>query len=409
MAKERIVTGIDIGASKIRCLIGKKNNQGKFDIIGCGVIPHNYIKKGAVADLKGLSDAIGKAVYKAEDESGKKVQSAYINAADQHTEGIWSNSEIVISDRDSEITRFDTEKVTKDAKSISIPYEREIFYTVHNGYTVDDEKGIVDPAGTFGFKLRADLYLITVKAALIENLKKAVLQTGISVAGTVISSVPTSLSCLSQHEKKIGTVLIDMGADLTEISIYTEGLLRYIKILPTGGNEMTDKISHQFRLPLEVAEKVKTEEIALDEEYADDDKIILKVDSRQRVIYKKELQALLQDLYKNMFISIKEAANKSGIFRDASNGVVLTGGASVMEGAAEIAEIEFGCPVRVGHITQLGTSSQPLVAHIFATAVGLVKYGFKEAEKRKNIIEKGTKNAFASIIDYARSLYREYF
>ncbi len=409
MAKEKFITGIDIGASKIRCLIGKKSSQGKFDIIGCGVIPHNHIKKGAVADLKGLSDAIGKAVYKAEDESGKKVQSAYINIADPHAEGLYSNSEIVISDRDSEITRFDTEKVTKDAKSISIPYEREIFYTVHNGYTVDDEKGIVDPTGTFGFKLRADLYLITVKAALIENLKKAVLQTGISVAGMIISSVPTSLSCLSQHEKKIGTVLIDMGADLTEISIYTEGLLRYIKILPAGGNEMTDRIAHQFRLPHEVAEKIKTEEIALGEKYADDDKIMLKVDSRQRVIYKNQLQALLQDLYKTKFSNIKEAAFKSGIFRDASNGIVLTGGASIMEGAAEIAEIEFGCPVRVGHITQLGASPQPLAAHIFATAVGLVKYGFKESEKKKGIIEKGTKNVFASIFDYARSLYREYF
>ncbi len=409
MSKEKFIAGIDIGASKVCCLIAQRGQQGIYHILGCGVVHHAYFKKGTVVNLKNLSDAISKAVYKAEDESGKKIQSVYVNISDPNTEGISSNSEMLISDRDNEITRFDMEKVTRDAKSISIPYEKEIFYTVHNGYTVDGEKGIVDPTGTFGFKLRADLYLIIVKAALVENLKKAVLQTGKGIAGMVISSVSASLSLLSEHEKRIGTALIEIGADLTEISIYIEGVLRYIKVLTIGGNDMTDKISRQFRLPMEMAEKIKSENIALDEKYADDDKIILKVDSRQRVIYKKDLQALLQDAYKRMFTEIKEAAYKSGIFRDASNGVVLAGGVSVMEGAAEIAEMELGCPVRVGHITKLGSFKHSLPSHMFATAVGLVKYGFKESDKKKSLFKKGTKNILFSLIDYTRNLYREYF
>ena len=186
MAKEKFVTGIDIGASKIRCLIGERGPQGVFNILACGVARHNCLKKGAVVNLKGLSDAISKAIYKAEEESEQKIHSAFINVTDPNAEGIPSHSEVIISDIDSEITHYDTERVINNARSINIPYEREIFHTVHHGYIVDGEKGIVDPAGMFGFKLEADLYLITVKAALVENLKKAVRQTGIGVAGVII-------------------------------------------------------------------------------------------------------------------------------------------------------------------------------------------------------------------------------
>lgn len=407
--RERFITGIDIGASKIRCLIGERNPQRVYNVLGSGVTEHNYLRKGVVVNLKGVSDAISKAVYKAEDESGKKVHSVYINVSDINIEGISSHGEIVISDRDSEITRYDAERVTNNAKSINIPYEREIFYTVHYGYTVDGEKGIVDPAGMFGFKLEADLYLITVKAALIENLKKAVRQAGIGVAGVVTSGLPTSMSLLSEHEKQIGTVLIDIGADLVEISIYTEGLLRYIKFLPIGGNDITRKISRRFRLPNQVAERIKTENAAIDKKFSKDDKLILKIDSRKRIIHRKDLQAVLQDGYKKLFVDIKEAAYQSQIFRDAANGVVLAGGASITEGAAEKAEIEFGCPVRVGHITELGSCPIPLPSHIFATAVGLIKYGYKDIDRRRGFLDKGAKNIFNSFVNRARSLYREYF
>ncbi len=409
MAKEKFITGVDIGASKIRCLIGERNPQGLFNILACGVAQHNCFKKGVVVNLKGLSDAISKAVYKAEEESEKKIHSAFINVSDPNTKGIPSHSEVIISDRDSEITRYDTEKVIKSARSISIPYEREIFYTVHHGYIVDGEKGIVDPVGMFGFKLGVDLYLVTVKAALIENLKKAVRQTGIGVAGMIISTVPNSMSLLTGHEKQVGTVLVDIGADVTEISIYTEGLLRYIKVLPIGGDYITTKISRQFRLPEAAAEKIKIENATLDGKFSKSDKLILKIDSRKRTIHKKDLQAVLQDAYKKMFFDIKEAAYESQIFRDASNGVVLAGGPSITEGAAEMAEIEFGCPVRVGHITEMGRCCRPLPSHIFATAIGLVKYGLRETEKKRSFLKKGAKNIFSSFINRTRSLYHDYF
>ena len=409
MAKEKFVTGIDIGASKIRCLIGERGPQGVFNILACGVTKHNCLKKGAVVNLKGLSDAISKAIYKAEEESEQKIHLAFINVSDPNAEGIPSHSEVIISDRDSEITHYDTERVINNARSINIPYEREIFHTVHHGYIVDGEKGIVDPAGMFGFKLEADLYLITVKAALVENLKKAVRQTGIGVAGVISSSVPNSMSLLSEHERQIGTVLIDIGTDITEISIYIEGLQRYVKVLPIGGDNITNKISRQFRIPKTVAEKIKIENATLDGKFTKHNKLMLKVDSRKRIIYKGDLQAVLQDAYKKIFIEIKEAAYQSQIFRDASNGVVLAGGASVTEGAAERAEIEFGCPVRVGHITEVGRCSTPLSSHIFATAVGLVKYGLKEMDRRKGFLEKGAKNIFSSFVNRTRGLYREYF
>ncbi len=144
-------------------------------------------------------------------------------------------------------------------------------------------------------------------------------------------------------------------------------------------------------------------------ESSKEDKLILKVDSRKRVVYKKDSQDILKDAYKKIFIDIKEAVYKSEIFRDAANGVVLAGAPSYMEGAAERAEIEFGCPVKVGHLKELGPCPKPLPSHTFATAVGLIKYGFRDIDRKKTFLDKGARNIFSSVVNYARSLYREYF
>lgn len=409
MNKEKLITGIDIGASKIRCLIGERTQKGIFNILGCGISEHNFLKKGVVVDLKGLSDAISKAVYKAEDQSEKKIHSVYVNISDSNLEGMPAHGEIIIADRDSEITHFDADKVTNVAKSINIPYEREIFYSEHHGYTLDGQKNITDPAGMFGFKLEADLYLITAKAAFTENLKKAVRQAGIGVADMIMSNIPTSMALLSEHEKKIGTVLIDIGADVVEIAIYTEGLLRFEKILPIGGNNITSTISHKFRFPEADAERIKYESGTLDGTFQKGDKIVLSIDSRKRTISKGDLQNTLTNCYKNMFSSIKNAAFKSQLFRDAANGVVLSGGASIMEGVAEMAEREFGCPVRVGHITELGRCSTPLSSHVYATAVGLVKYGFRQMDRKRGLLEKGPISIVSTFVNRVRTLYYDYF
>ncbi|MFH0732224.1 MAG: cell division protein FtsA [Candidatus Omnitrophota bacterium] len=409
MNKEKFITGIDIGTSKVCCFIGKRKRPDVFDILGCGISFHDCVRKGCVIDLKGASDAISKAVYKAEADSGKKVHTAFINVSTPDIKGILSAGETIISDRDSEITHYDSEKVTENARAINIPYEREVLHAIHHGFTVDGEKNIVDPSGMFGFKLGAQLYLITIKASLVENLKKAVRQSGIGVAGVVTSSIPTSMALLSEHERQIGTILIDIGADLTEVSIYTEGLLRYIKVVPTGGDYITDSISRKFRLPEALAERIKIEDGALDQTFSDDDKLMPEADSNKKPIYKKDLQEVLKNSYNDAFAEIKKAVYESQIFRDAANGVVLAGGVSIVDGVAEKAEIELGIPVRVAHITELGACLQPLPSHVFATAAGLIKYGFKMTDKNKGFLEKGAKNIFTSFLSYAHSLYKEYF
>ena len=409
MPKEKFITALDIGSSSIRCIVAEKGPQSLYNILASACVTHNCIKRGVAIKLKELSAAISNAVYAAEEESGKKLHSVYVNVCDPNITGMLSRGEIVIADRDSEITHYDIEKVIKSAKSINLAYEREIFHTVNLGYTVDGEAGIFDPNGMFGFKLEADVYLITVKASVIENLKKAIRQAGIGIADLVISSIPTALALLSDHERKIGTVLVDIGADITEVSIYVDNLLQYIKILPIGGNQITEKIARRFNLAKEDAERVKLENADLDKEISDHDEIILNSDLNKKKILKKDLQVLMRQAYKDLFISIKIAAFESRIFRDAANGVVLSGAVSIADGAAEMAELEFGAPVRVGHITGLGLCVHPIAGHIYDTCVGLIKYGFIQNEQKRGLLQRGAKNAVTSIFSYARTLYREYF
>ncbi|NQT90120.1 MAG: cell division protein FtsA [Candidatus Omnitrophica bacterium] len=408
MAKEKIITALDIGASKVCCLIAAPGKNDQLDVLGYGLSHHDCLNRGVVTDIKGLSEAISKAVYEAEEISGKKVQSAVFNISGTHMKGIASHGQILISDRDNEITRRDVDRAIANAKSIHMPYERDIVYSVRKDFTVDGEKGIVNPAGMFGMKLETDLYLVTAKISVIDNLKKAVQQAGIGIEDYVISGIATASSVLSQHDKDLGVVLVDIGADLTEILIFLEKRLSYVSILPSGGDNITKVVSDKLRIPEGVAERLKIENGSL-EESAGEETITVKVDSHSRSISKGELKAILVSEYDKIFNSIKKELLNSGCAENASSGVVICGEPVMLDGCMEQAELALNFPVKMGHIIGLGTSPKPLPSHIYATSIGLLKYGSERRQSKKSILNMGPKNLVLAVADRARTLYYDYF
>ena len=315
MKNENFITAIDIGASKVCTLIATlPKSRGTLNVLGYGICHHDCLKKGVVVDIKALSEAISDAIYKAEETSGKKVQSAFFNISGTHLKGIPSHGEVVISDRDNEITRHDLNRVISSAKAIHMSYERDIVYSARRGFVVDGEKGIMNPVGMFGIKLETELFLITAKMSIIDNLKKAISQAGIGIEGYIISPLATSTASVSQHEKNLGIVFIDIGADVTEILIYLESRPVFLKVLPLGGDDITKKIAEMLSLPEGAAEKLKIENSTI-EDIEKDEEINITVASRKRTISRFKLREILVSEYTNLLNVIKREFDASG-YRD---------------------------------------------------------------------------------------------
>jgi len=409
MKKENFITAIDIGASKVCVLIAAiPKSKGILDILGYGICHHDCLKKGVVADIKALSEAISDAVFKAEETSGKKVQSAFFNISGIHLKGIPSHGEVVISDRDNEITRHDLDRVISSARAIHMPYERDIVYSARRGFVVDGEKGIINPIGMFGIKLETELFLITAKISIIDNMKKAISHAGIGIEGYIISPLATSASSVSQHEKNLGIVFIDIGADITEILLFLESRPVFLKVLPLGGDNITKKIAERLSIPEGVAERLKIENSTI-EDTKNDEEIHVNVVSRDITISRARLKSILALEYTNLFNVIKKELNASGYIDKASCGAVICGQPVIMDGVLELAESLLNLPVKMGHIMSLGAAPKPLPSHIYATAVGLLRMGSIVKQSKKSIFKMGPKNWVTALVDYTRRLYTDYF
>ncbi|MFC1807202.1 cell division protein FtsA [Candidatus Omnitrophota bacterium] len=408
MKKENIITVLDIGASKVCCLIGLPKKDNLIDVLGYGIVHHDYLKHGVVVDIKGFSETINKAVCAAEEVSGKKIHSVYFNICGSHIRGLRSHGEVIISDRDNEITKRDLDRVMSSARSIHMPYERDIIYTVKRGFVVDGEKGIVNPVGMFGLKLETDLYLVTGRISSIDNIKKAIRQAGIPVKDSVISGIASSTALLSPHEKDLGVVLVDIGADMTEILIFFEGALVHLSVLAMGGDSITKAISEKFCMPEGAAERIKIENGTLDEDRKSGD-ITLKVDSQRVKIPSDELKSLLLAEYSKIFDAIRKDITDSGFGQEVSSGVVVCGQPTMMDGCLELAELKLNFPVKMGHIMGLGSSPKPLPSHIYAAGMGLLKYARDAKLSKRSLLTMSPKNLAMAVIERARNLYNDYF
>ncbi len=407
--KESIITAIDIGASKVCCLIAKAPKpKGVINVSGYGICHHDCVKKGVVADIKSLSGIISEAVYKAEETGRQKVQSAFFNISGTHLKGILTQGEVVISDRDNEITRHDMDRVISSAKAIHMPYERDIVYSARRDFIVDGEKGILNPVGMFGMKLETELFLITAKMSIIDNMKKAVSQSGIGIEGYIVSPLAASAAVVSQHEKSLGVVFIDIGADMTEILVFKESKPVFLKVVSSGGDNITKRIAEKLSLPEGTAERLKIES-GTTEALKKDEKIVVAEGPRKRKISRIILSDILRTEYTNLFKVIKKELDSSGVCNNLPSGAIICGQPVMLDGSLELAESIFGFPVKMAHIMGLGSSPKPLPSHIYAASIGLIRMGSIARQSKVSIFSMSPKNWAAAIADYARRLYTDYF
>lgn len=386
MAQDDIVTGIDIGSTTTRVVVGHIGETEKPNLIGVAEVPSEGVSKGAVTSIDDAVAVISSSLEKAERMCGQPLQHAYVGVNGSHLVSQQSHGVVAVSRADNEIHQDDYERVIEAAQAVATPPNYEILHVIPRSFTVDDQRGIKDPIGMNGIRLEVDTQIILGLASQIKNLTKCIYRTSIDIDDLVVNALAASEAVLSKRQKELGVALIDVGAATTNIMVFEEGDVLHTKTLPVGAGHITNDIAIGLRTSIDTAERLKVEfGTAVPDEVGKKDEITLDEvgGSAEESVARKHIaeiiEARLEEILK---LADKElqGIDRSGML---PAGIVLIGGGVKLPGTVEVAKRIFRLPASIGAPLELVTAIDKLNDPSYATAVGLVLWGVAAASSEK--------------------------
>ena len=381
MAKTTSMNAIDVGSSKISCLITVgSNDPDKINVVGVATTPSRGVRKGQIVDIDEAVSAITDCVEAAERMAGFSINNAYVSVSGEHIQSQNSKGVVAITQPEGEIGEEDVYRVVEAARAVSLPNSREILHVLPREYIVDSQRGIRDPIGMAGVRLETDAHLITCSSVAMKNMAKCVTEIGIDVAGMVYTGLASSYSVLTETEKELGVVLVDIGGGTTSLSVYLEGACAYSTVIPVGAKKVTDDLAIGLMVSLESAEKIKhylshppegtsekTDEVNLS-------RLGLKEETKT-VSRKTIVDGIIRPRLNEIFTMVGTAIKKSGYAGQAPAGIVLCGGGALTVDAASACKRVLQLPTRVGNPAGLSGLVEEIDSPAYAATVGLILYG----------------------------------
>lgn len=411
-SQRRTVVGLDIGTTKVCAIIGEVGDDGIIDIIGVGQSPSDGLRKGVVVNLESTVKSITKAVEEAELMSGVEVSSCYVGIAGGHIKGINSRGVIAVSRQDREITQADVDRVVDAARAVSIPMDREVIHVLPQEFIVDEQDGIKDPVGMSGVRLEAEVHIVTGAVTSAQNIVRSVNRAGFEVNDIVLEPLASSFAVLTEDEKELGVVLVDIGGGTTDLALFVEGAIWQTEVLAIGGGNVTRDISVGLRTPIHEAEQIKIKYgCALTDLVKDEEEIeVPSVGGRRaKPLPRKVLTEIIQPRMEEIFLLLSREIKKTGYEDLVAGGVVLTGGASALPGVQELAERILDLPVRIGAPKGISGLVDVVNSPVFSTGVGLIFYGAKNLEDDVRIPRLPAGDLFRGITNRMKEWFGEFF
>lgn len=371
-----LIVGLDIGTSKVVAIVGELGADGELEIVGIGSHKSTGLKKGVVVNIESTVQSIQRAVEEAELMAGCNIHSVYVGIAGSHIRSM--NSHGIVAIRDGEVYELDLDRVIDAAQAVAIPADQKILHILPQEYRIDQQEGVRQPLGMSGVRLEAKVHLVTCAVNAMQNIEKCIRRCGLEVDEVILEQVASSYSVLTEDEKDLGVCLVDIGGGTTDIAIFTDGAIRHTGVIPIAGDQVTNDIAMALRTPTQHADELKIKyacalaSITRPEETI---KVPGVGDRPARDLSRQALAEVIEPRYEELFTLVQAELRRSGYEELLAGGVVLTGGTSKMEGAVELAEEIFHMPVRLG-LPHGITGLTDIVANpIYATGVGLLKYG----------------------------------
>jgi cell division protein FtsA len=403
------IVGLDIGTTKICCIIGEVNDENGVDIIGIGTSPSRGLRKGVVVNIESTVESIKSAVEEAELMAGTEIDSVYVGIAGGHIKSF--NSHGIIALKNEEVTRADIESVIDAAKAVAIPLDREVIHILPQEYIIDDQDGIRTPLGMSGVRLEAKVHIVTGAVTSAQNIVKSVNRAGLKVDDIVLEQLASGEAVLSPEEKELGVAIIDVGGGTADLAIFYEDSIRHTSVLTIGGNHLTNDIAVGLRTPAVEAEKIKKRYGCTLSSLKNGEEMIEVTGVGGRgptLISRCVLADIIEPRIDELLRLVKKEVTISGYDKLISAGIVLTGGASIMEGLSEAAEKIFQLPVRAGFPKEIGGLVDVVNSPIYATGIGLILYGMKN-EIDENHRGLGGRNLFNKIFVKMKDWVEDFF
>ena len=376
------VVALDIGTSKVVCLIGQLTDSHAVEIVALGSYPSSGLKKGVVVNIDATTDAIQKSMDQAKNSFDGKLKNVYVGIAGNHIKSL--NSHGIVGIKDKEVTPFDIDRVIEAAQAVAIPSDQKVLHVLPQEFVIDDQDSIREPLGMSGVRLESHVHLVTCANNAIQNIEKCVKRCGITLDGFDLEQLASSYSVLSEDEKELGVCIVDIGGGTTDIAIFNSGSISFTGVIPIAGDQVTSDIAVALRTPTPQAEELKQKYGCAVAEFTTESETIevAGVGGRApRELSRKALAEIVEPRYVELFELVKAEIQRNGFDGKIPAGIVLTGGTSKMEGVVELAESIFQTSVRIGIPENFKGMESVLKNPIYATSLGLLGYGFDQLKQ----------------------------
>ena len=393
MDAPEIIVGLDIGTTKIACLVGRKTDHGKIEILGIGKAPSLGVTRGVVSNIEKTVQSIRAAVDEAESKSGIEIKVVNVGIAGQHIKSLQHRGMITRDSIEEEISQKDVDELIEDMYKLVMMPGEEIIHVLPQEYIVDRQPGIKDPIGMSGVQLEANFHIITGQMAAAKNIFKCVSKAGLEVAELVLEPLASSSAVISNEEKEAGVALVDIGGGTTDIAIFHDGIIRHTAVIPFGGNVITEDIKEGCTIMHRQAELLKTKFGAAVTQTNQENEVVCIPGLRGRdpkeisiMNLANIINARMSEILEHIYYEIKN----SGFEKKLIGGIVVTGGGSQLKHMNQLIEFTTGMDSRVGYPNEHLSSNTNInvTSPLFATGVGLVAKGFEKFELLKSRNEK---------------------
>lgn len=381
--KAPVLAGLDIGSTKVSFVIGTVTPDGKIEVAGVGTAPNTGIRHGVVVNIEATTDSIKKAKEEAELMSGYTASEVWVSVQGTHITSFDSKGMVAIKNK--EVTASEIERVIEAAKAVAVPADRQVLHVLPREFKVDGQDGIQDPIGMSGIRLEASVHIVTGSQTALSNTVKCVERAGLKISGLVLGQLASAYAVLSEDERNLGVCVVDMGGGTCNAIYFANGSVAHSSVIPVGGSHFTHDIAVGLRSPQVAAEVLKKKHGCAMASMVNENETI-EVDGvggrKPRVIPRRDLADVIEARAEETLSLIANDIRMSGLMPMLGSGIVLTGGASQLDGLVEMGEFIFDIPVRRGSPLHVGGLTDVVKSPDFATAVGLLLYGFESKKEQ---------------------------
>ncbi|MCA1925444.1 MAG: cell division protein FtsA [Thiobacillus sp.] len=404
---KNLVVGLDIGTSKIVCIVAEVNDEGGLDIIGMGSSPSRGLRRGVVVNIEATVNAIQRALEEAELMADCKIREVYTGIAGSHIKSFNSHGMFAIKDR--EISQMDVDRVVETARAVNIPTDQQILHTIPQEFIVDGQEDVRDPLGMSAVRLEVKVHIVTGAVSAAQNIIKCVRRCGLEVGDLVLQPLASALAVLTEDEKELGVCLIDIGGGTTDIAVFTNGAIRHTAVIPVAGDQVNNDIAVALRTPPKEAEDIKIQYGCALRQLADARDMIEVPgigDRPPRTLSRQTLAEFIEPRMEELYSLVQAELRRSGFEELLSSGIVITGGSAGMQGMVELGEEVFHMPVRLGWPRYEGGLADVMHNPRYATCMGLLMAGL---EARGRDAPKLSGNSFKDVLARMKNWFKGNF